>query len=449
MNFWFSPLALHESVTKILDEAGWAREPMIYTNTKCNISLFIYDSPERIISAATSAGRIIQTSTVIDGYKELLHAADNTKQKLLAGWRLQRMGVNGLNSWLAESCVNKEIGNAAPITPLLASVILSMNEINPQLLDLYTALEHQAELVGSQPDINYQHRLRRSIAQADPLPQLTTALLKKDSSAYEPPQESEDCFSVQQRMQEEIEQLLLTQQRQQCNYDKQMQELAESNHQLALDVKRLEEEARSKNHQLHMAEAKAVTLSSELQQSREEAEELRKASDHISKSLQNQLKQITETAHQCDDARKEQIEKLESHSQELQAVQHKLKIDIAQLEEQLRSCEMELQIVHAESQNTLRQLHQGQEELEYYFLHSRACMQLLNAQSDQLKRAHGLLASYCTDNTIPAAEYETVAVEVLPALDIYRYSSSLQAQALLEAYAASVNRAQKVLKDIF
>jgi hypothetical protein len=95
---------------------------------------------------------------------------------------------------------------------------------------------------------------------------------------------------------------------------------------------------------------------------------------------------------------------------------------------------------------TLSQLHQVHEELEHYFLQARANDQLAQAQLEQLQRAQRLMARF-NNEVLPTAPYPpALAVEVLPALAVAGSDPSLQTQALLSTYAASLKRASALLE---
>ena len=86
-----------------------------------------------------------------------------------------------------------------------------------------------------------------------------------------------------------------------------------------------------------------------------------------------------------------------------------------------------------------------QEELERYFLHSQAGIQLVEAQADQLNHAKRLLATLKTGELNRSGEATPVAVEVLPKAEFNVQTTSLQVKALLDTYARSLERAEYVL----
>ncbi|HBH74249.1 MAG TPA: hypothetical protein DDY43_12650 [Synechococcales bacterium UBA10510] len=118
----------------------------------------------------------------------------------------------------------------------------------------------------------------------------------------------------------------------------------------------------------------------------------------------------------------------------------------AELEQGLASRDTQLREAREEAEMTFQQLHQAQEELEHYFLKARAGDQLAQAQMEQLQRAQSLLVRLNPD-VLPSAPYPpALAVEVLPELPAAMPDPSLQTQALLSTYAASLQRASALLE---
>ena len=132
--------------------------------------------------------------------------------------------------------------------------------------------------------------------------------------------------------------------------------------------------------------------------------------------------------------------------QELQTSLEHLELRLVELEHRLASKEIELQEVTEAAELSLLQLHQVQEELENYFLKSRASEQLAQAQFEQLQRAQGLMLRLHPD-VLPNGPYPTsLPVQVLPELAAATPNPTLQAEALLNTYAASLQRASALLE---
>ena len=119
---------------------------------------------------------------------------------------------------------------------------------------------------------------------------------------------------------------------------------------------------------------------------------------------------------------------------------------LAEANQKLEQQDTSLQEAREEAELTLLQLHQVQEELEHYFLKARASEHLAQAQMEQLQRAQGLLLRL-HPNVLPIAPYPPAyAVQVLPPVTGETPNSTLQTEALLSTYAASLQRASALLQ---
>ncbi|MEB3262368.1 MAG: hypothetical protein VKK94_05345 [Cyanobacteriota bacterium] len=92
-----------------------------------------------------------------------------------------------------------------------------------------------------------------------------------------------------------------------------------------------------------------------------------------------------------------------------------------------------------EAELTLLQLHQVQEELEHYFLRSRAADELAQAQAQQLQRAQAVLARLLPVSGSAGLPLSITPVEVMQPV-------SLQTEALLDTYSESLRRAASLLQ---
>jgi hypothetical protein len=99
-----------------------------------------------------------------------------------------------------------------------------------------------------------------------------------------------------------------------------------------------------------------------------------------------------------------------------------------------------------EAELTLLQLHQVQEELEHYFLRSLASDQLVQTQFEQLQRAQRLMLRLHPPVVPTAPIPPALAVQVLPEVAAAVPSQTLQTEALLNTYAASLQRASALLE---
>ena len=89
-------------------------------------------------------------------------------------------------------------------------------------------------------------------------------------------------------------------------------------------------------------------------------------------------------------------------------------------------------------------------ELEHYFLRSKSSDELADAQRQQLARSQSLLSALIQQPEVEVQSIRAVDAEVLPP-----YNSQItnigpvQAEALLDSYKASLQRATDLLKQKF
>ncbi|MCX5956074.1 MAG: hypothetical protein NTW51_06615, partial [Cyanobacteria bacterium] len=204
-----------------------------------------------------------------------------------------------------------------------------------------------------------------------------------------------------------------------------------------------------------MAELERVLASRdlELRQAREAAELSQLQQLHLQEELEHYYLAEGEMQRQLE-ARVRELEELQrtkaaqetAHEQDLVALRQRFEPQLAELEQCLVNRDTELREAREEAEMTLLQLHQVNEELEHYFLQARANDQLAQAQLEQLQRAQSLMARFNND-VLPTAPYPpALAVEVLPELAAAGPDPSLQTQALLSTYAASLKRASALLE---
>jgi len=181
--------------------------------------------------------------------------------------------------------------------------------------------------------------------------------------------------------------------------------------------------------------------------------ELREARETAELSLLQLHQQVQEERERYSMADAEKQRQLEAVGRDLEELRRS-KADqeraheqaMAELEQGLASRDSQLRDAWEEAEITFQQLHQAQEELEHYFLKARASDQLAQAQLEQLRRAQSLMVRLNPD-VLPNAPYPpTLAVEVLPELHEAKLDPSLQTQALLSTYAASLQRASALLE---
>ena len=183
MWFWISPFELTNPDLGLLEEAGlqpWEWEKGPPPNRDC---LVLYDSPDQVLANSTSRrGRAITTpEQLLEGYLSVLDWSNQTRQPMLAIWRLQQLGPSGLGHWLTDAAASKESEaphqpQAPAIQPLVAAATLALMEACPQLLDSYLDIELKAELFGGDADLHYRQRLREASLQGELLLQEFNAL---------------------------------------------------------------------------------------------------------------------------------------------------------------------------------------------------------------------------------------------------------------------------------
>jgi len=132
--------------------------------------------------------------------------------------------------------------------------------------------------------------------------------------------------------------------------------------------------------------------------------------------------------------------------QQLEPQLAELAQSLATRDTELREAREAAELSWDASEMSLQQLRQVQEDLEHYFLKTRASDQLAQAQMEQLQRAQGLMTRLNPD-VLPLEPFPpALAVEVLPEVATAMPEPSLQIQSLLSTYAASLQRAHALLE---
>jgi hypothetical protein len=93
-------------------------------------------------------------------------------------------------------------------------------------------------------------------------------------------------------------------------------------------------------------------------------------------------------------------------------------------------------------------LQRVQEELEHYYLQARAGRQLVESQQQELIRAQRIMSRLHPSSAMAETRRGPVEVEVLPAMELGSSQPSLQAEALLKAYADNLKRAGVLLERL-
>ena len=119
---------------------------------------------------------------------------------------------------------------------------------------------------------------------------------------------------------------------------------------------------------------------------------------------------------------------------------------LAELNNQLEAAQKKGSKTSEEAKLMLLQLHQVQEELEHYFLKSRAVDQLAEAQQRQLSRAKMLMSRLLPVEAQSNSTYGE-SINVINPDVISQPQRSVQTDALLISYQKSLHRAAAMLQD--
>ena len=194
--------------------------------------------------------------------------------------------------------------------------------------------------------------------------------------------------------------------------------------------------------QLAELEQRLISRDTELREAREAAELSLLQLHQVQEELEHYFLADAEKQRQLED----RVRDLEDLRRLKTAQESAHELAKAELEQGLASRDTQLRQAREEAEMSFEQLHQAQEELEHYFLKARAGDQLAQAQLEQLQRAQSLMVRLNPD-VLPNAPYPpALAVEVLSELPAAMPDPSLQTQALLSTYAASLQRASALLQ---
>ena len=193
-----------------------------------------------------------------------------------------------------------------------------------------------------------------------------------------------------------------------------------------------ERDAQAQEVELTREESELTLL--QLHQVQEKLENVLLGDQAKQKQLEELKQQVSAKAAELETERKERIAKADRAKA--------LEAELASVKDERDAQAQEVELTRKESELSLLQLHQVQEELEQYFLKSRGADQLAAAQQDQLLRAEALMARLLPGAAILASARE-VDVEVLPPSP---QSNEVQTEALLNSYATSLRRAATLLQ---
>ena len=429
MRYWVTPFQLSATALSTLNAAGlqpWPAEG--WSALPDAESLLLYDSPDRLIAMVGSEPETEgpTAQSLLQGYRRLLDWSERPGQLLLAISELQRLGPQGLRSWLDDGDASPSPASPLPISPLLASVCLSLLEDQPALLDCYHDLELRAALLGRDPDLRYRERLLQAGDQGDAQLQafLASQRLQAASSELEKSLASRDtelreareaaelsllqihqvqrelelCFLADAEKQRQLqaavrdlEELRRSKTDQESNYEQAMaaqqsahdQELEALRQRLEPRLAELEQRLISRDTELREAREAAELSLLQLHQVQEELEHYFLADADKQRQLEagvrdleelRRIKTAQESAHEQAMAAQQSAHEQamaaqqSAHDQELEALRQRLEPRLAELEQRLISRDTELREAREAAELSLLQLHQVQEELEHYFL---------------------------------------------------------------------------------
>jgi chromosome segregation ATPase len=250
----------------------------------------------------------------------------------------------------------------------------------------------------------------------------------------------------------ETAELSLLQLHQQVQEERERYSMADAEKQRQLEAvgRDLEELRRNKADQERAHEQAMAELEQGLASRDTELREARETAELSLLQLHQQVQEERERYSMADAEKQRQLEAVGRDLEQLRrskADQERANEQaMAELEQGLASRDTQLRDAWEEAEITFQQLHQAQEELEHYFLKARASDQLAQAQLEQLQRAQSLMVRLNPDVLANAPYPPALAVEVLPELPALMPDPSLQTQALLSTYAASLQRASALLE---
>jgi hypothetical protein len=401
MRYGVTPFQLSAKTWHALSDIGIARIPWDESaNGESDVTL-LYDSPDQLIAMAAAGDSVEEWKPrrLVQGYRSLLARFEHTRQPLLSISHLLRRGHQGLAVQPSAEDISGAVSRPSPdeapaLSPERAACVLSLIEAEPALLEAYQDLELRAELQGREPDLRYRDRLRQVARDGD-------ALMLA-------------CLASQRMLAASLEQ---------------EQRLAE-----------LQECLTGKETALQEARADVELTVLQLHQVQEELEQIFLADREKQRLLDAGAQDLEALRARHETMRIRQDQELESTRQ---AYDNRL----ADLQAGLAAKETALQEAREEVKLTLLQLNQVQEELEHYFLESRANGKLATAQMEQLRRAQSLLTRLQPGMAFPNQKAAALNVEVLTGVtEAHPGQFSLQTEALLKTYASSLERASALLE---
>jgi hypothetical protein len=339
-----------------------------------------------------------------------------------------------------------------------------------ELRRLKTAQESAHEQAKSAQASAHEQELEALRQRFEPqLAEQEQRLFSRETELREAREAAERSLLQLHQVQEELEHYFLADAEKQRQLEAGVRDLEELRRSKA-DQESHHEESKAAQERVHAEELQVLHLQfetrlaeleqclagrdTELREARETAEatllqlhqQVQEERDRHSMVEGEKQRQLEAGVRDLEELRRLKTDQESAHEQDLDALRQQFETQLADLEQRLVSRETQLRQAREEADMTFEQLHQAQEELEHYFLKARSGDQLAQAQLEQLQRAQSLMVRLNPD-VLPTAPYpQALAVEVLSELPAAMPDPSLQTQALLSAYAASLKRASALLE---
>lgn len=493
IRFWLSPFQLPADVLTTMAESGLQPWPEGEGPTPGPGCLLLYDRPDRLIAAASDPAEpaepgVLTAQGLLDGYRRLLAWSEQAGLLLLSSGQLSLLGGQGLRSWLAAADGAGQgvapLSTAEPLAldPLMAASMLRLVDTCPELLDAYKDLELRAELLGREPDLQYRQHLRQHSQAAD---QLLTSLLRNLRLVRQMPEleqrlasREKDCLAVQSAYQHDMAALhgQLQQQTAELEALRQVHQASQSSHQQERDQlqQRLEEQRSTLEAELQDVRREYQLIDQRCQQTLDELEIYflsGRENELLLEARSSELQQLRRDFHSSQSVQQYELttlrQLLDTQSIEFEQQLHRRETEFHQsqhadqsahqreleaLRETMKSqragLEADLEQAHQSSEQLAQMLQRVQEELEHYYLQARAGRQLVESQQQELIRAQRIMSRLHPSSAMAETRRGPVEVEVLPAMELGSSQPSLQAEALLKAYADNLKRAGVLLERL-
>lgn len=386
MRYWVTPFPLSAEVWSTFNAAGLRPWPLEEAGIPAADALLLYDSPDQLIAMAPLGAELEPWTArgLARGYQRLLAWSEETGLPLLAISRLRGLGPKGLGDWLAAT----ESGAAPPvpspeapppISPSLAALTLSLIEAEPGLLDHYHDLELRATLLGREPDLHYQERLRQSGQDADELLRAYLSQRQLQATAKERDQRLAGRERELGEMKEALRRAVLAEGEKQLEVEGHRRDLedlrqahAAQRSAQAQDLGALSQRFELRVQELEQCLARRDRELAEARRSGEQTlTQLRLAQESLDRSVLEDCERqvvLERLRGELEDLNRDQAALRIAHQTELEALRQGYEPRLEELEQRLATREAELLEARQAGEDSLRRLHQTQKDLELYFL---------------------------------------------------------------------------------